>query len=179
MYRNGLPFHLETENWALVRKQCLCRLLVNVLNILNVFFQDGNRNFAKIFQWWVKERCNLSCVLVTYELNTYTQLYMCTWIRISTVCPVYKLNSVPFLWFGLYMIIIIWQWLWFENIWIRAGFVCVHNMMSIIYICNTMYILSGNFSEADLGRPILDVVLDPGDLLYFPRGTIHQVKGNI
>lgn len=33
---------------------------------------------------------------------------------------------------------------------------------------------SGNFSEKDLGKPILDTVLDPGDLLYFPRGTIHQ-----
>ncbi|XP_022332243.2 ribosomal oxygenase 1-like [Crassostrea virginica] len=33
---------------------------------------------------------------------------------------------------------------------------------------------SGNFTEKDLGKPILDTVLDPGDLLYFPRGTIHQ-----
>ena len=36
--------------------------------------------------------------------------------------------------------------------------------------------LAGNFTEKDLGKPILDTVLDPGDLLYFPRGTIHQVK---
>lgn len=36
--------------------------------------------------------------------------------------------------------------------------------------------LTGNFTEKDLGKPILDTVLDPGDLLYFPRGTIHQVK---
>lgn len=36
--------------------------------------------------------------------------------------------------------------------------------------------LPGNFSEKDLGKPILDTVLDPGDLLYFPRGTIHQVN---
>ncbi|CAL8144304.1 unnamed protein product [Orchesella dallaii] len=37
---------------------------------------------------------------------------------------------------------------------------------------------SGNFSEADdnLGEPILDVVLEEGDLLYFPRGVIHQAK---
>ncbi|KAK3092611.1 hypothetical protein FSP39_004927 [Pinctada imbricata] len=33
---------------------------------------------------------------------------------------------------------------------------------------------SGNFTDADIGSPILDTVLDPGDLLYFPRGTIHQ-----
>ncbi|XP_048737323.1 ribosomal oxygenase 1-like isoform X2 [Ostrea edulis] len=33
---------------------------------------------------------------------------------------------------------------------------------------------SGNFTEKDLGKPILDTVLEPGDLLYFPRGTIHQ-----
>jgi len=37
---------------------------------------------------------------------------------------------------------------------------------------------SGNFNEErdHLGEPILDVVLGPGDLLYFPRGTIHQAK---
>lgn len=34
----------------------------------------------------------------------------------------------------------------------------------------------GNLSEKEIGNPILDVVLEPGDLLYFPRGTIHQVK---
>jgi len=25
-------------------------------------------------------------------------------------------------------------------------------------------------------EPVLDVVLEPGDLLYFPRGYIHQVS---
>jgi lysine-specific demethylase/histidyl-hydroxylase NO66 len=34
---------------------------------------------------------------------------------------------------------------------------------------------SPNLSEEELGEPILDVVLEPGDLLYFPRGTFHQV----
>lgn len=33
---------------------------------------------------------------------------------------------------------------------------------------------SGNFSQEEIGEPILDVVLEAGDLLYFPRGTIHQ-----
>ena len=33
---------------------------------------------------------------------------------------------------------------------------------------------SPNFSQADVGRPTLDCVLEPGDLLYMPRGTIHQ-----
>lgn len=33
-----------------------------------------------------------------------------------------------------------------------------------------------NLNEDDIGDPILDVVLEPGDLLYFPRGTIHQVS---
>ncbi|CAN9507904.1 unnamed protein product [Ophioblennius macclurei] len=33
---------------------------------------------------------------------------------------------------------------------------------------------SPNFSQADIGKPILDVVLEAGDLLYFPRGFIHQ-----
>ncbi|XP_062406441.1 ribosomal oxygenase 1 [Sardina pilchardus] len=33
---------------------------------------------------------------------------------------------------------------------------------------------SPNFSQAEIGKPILDVVLEAGDLLYFPRGFIHQ-----
>ena len=33
-----------------------------------------------------------------------------------------------------------------------------------------------NFTDADIGDPILDAVLEAGDLLYFPKGTIHQVK---
>ncbi|XP_070576799.1 ribosomal oxygenase 1-like [Ptychodera flava] len=33
---------------------------------------------------------------------------------------------------------------------------------------------SANFKEEDIGEPILDVILEAGDLLYFPRGTIHQ-----
>lgn len=33
---------------------------------------------------------------------------------------------------------------------------------------------SKNFAQDDIGKPILDKVLKPGDVLYFPRGTIHQ-----
>ncbi|XP_063237656.1 ribosomal oxygenase 1 isoform X2 [Bacillus rossius redtenbacheri] len=33
---------------------------------------------------------------------------------------------------------------------------------------------SDNLAEEEIGRPIMEVVLSPGDLLYFPRGTIHQ-----
>ncbi|XP_034756937.1 ribosomal oxygenase 1 isoform X1 [Etheostoma cragini] len=33
---------------------------------------------------------------------------------------------------------------------------------------------SANFDQADIGKPILEVVLEAGDLLYFPRGFIHQ-----
>uniref|UniRef100_A0AAG5CXX0 Bifunctional lysine-specific demethylase and histidyl-hydroxylase n=1 Tax=Anopheles atroparvus TaxID=41427 RepID=A0AAG5CXX0_ANOAO len=33
---------------------------------------------------------------------------------------------------------------------------------------------SENLSEEELGAPLLDVVLEAGDLLYFPRGCIHQ-----
>lgn len=33
---------------------------------------------------------------------------------------------------------------------------------------------SPNFSQSEIGRPILEVVLEAGDLLYFPRGFIHQ-----
>ncbi|XP_008544704.1 ribosomal oxygenase 1 isoform X1 [Microplitis demolitor] len=33
---------------------------------------------------------------------------------------------------------------------------------------------SENFNQEEIGRPILDVILNAGDILYFPRGTIHQ-----
>ncbi|XP_037541502.1 ribosomal oxygenase 1 [Nematolebias whitei] len=33
---------------------------------------------------------------------------------------------------------------------------------------------SPNFDQSEVGKPILDVVLEAGDLLYFPRGFIHQ-----
>ncbi len=33
---------------------------------------------------------------------------------------------------------------------------------------------SSNFTDDDIGEPILDVILEAGDLLYFPKGTIHQ-----
>uniref|UniRef100_A0A3B3ZE20 Bifunctional lysine-specific demethylase and histidyl-hydroxylase n=1 Tax=Periophthalmus magnuspinnatus TaxID=409849 RepID=A0A3B3ZE20_9GOBI len=31
-----------------------------------------------------------------------------------------------------------------------------------------------NFAQSEIGEPILEVVLEAGDLLYFPRGFIHQ-----
>lgn len=33
---------------------------------------------------------------------------------------------------------------------------------------------SHNFSQDEIGKPILEVTLEAGDLLYFPRGFIHQ-----
>lgn len=33
---------------------------------------------------------------------------------------------------------------------------------------------SGNFTDADVGESIMDVILDVGDVLYLPRGYIHQ-----
>jgi len=33
---------------------------------------------------------------------------------------------------------------------------------------------SPNFKEEELGEPYLEVVVECGDLFYFPRGTIHQ-----
>ena len=34
---------------------------------------------------------------------------------------------------------------------------------------------SENFNQDDLPSPILDIILEQGDLLYFPRGFVHQV----
>ncbi|XP_061467237.1 ribosomal oxygenase 1 [Rhineura floridana] len=33
---------------------------------------------------------------------------------------------------------------------------------------------SSNFSQREIGDPVLETVLEAGDLLYFPRGFIHQ-----
>lgn len=35
---------------------------------------------------------------------------------------------------------------------------------------------SKNFNESEIGEPILCEILQAGDLLYFPRGTIHQAQ---
>uniref|UniRef100_A0A8D8YL82 Bifunctional lysine-specific demethylase and histidyl-hydroxylase n=1 Tax=Cacopsylla melanoneura TaxID=428564 RepID=A0A8D8YL82_9HEMI len=35
---------------------------------------------------------------------------------------------------------------------------------------------SPNFTQEEIGRPILEVILEPGDLLYLPRGFIHQAS---
>lgn len=35
---------------------------------------------------------------------------------------------------------------------------------------------SHNFTNKDIGKPILEVTLNPGDILYFPRGVIHQAQ---
>lgn len=33
---------------------------------------------------------------------------------------------------------------------------------------------SKNFDQSEIGEPILDTVIEAGDLMYLPRGTIHQ-----
>lgn len=35
---------------------------------------------------------------------------------------------------------------------------------------------SGNFTQDEIGEPILEVKLEAGDMLYFPRGFIHQAE---
>ncbi len=35
---------------------------------------------------------------------------------------------------------------------------------------------SGNFTDAEVGSPIMEVLLTPGDVLYIPRGFIHQAS---
>lgn len=35
---------------------------------------------------------------------------------------------------------------------------------------------SRNFNQSEVGEPIMDIILEAGDMLYFPRGTIHQAE---
>lgn len=37
-------------------------------------------------------------------------------------------------------------------------------------------ISSENFTQDEIGEPLLEVKLEPGDLMYFPRGFIHQAE---
>ncbi|KAG0716285.1 Ribosomal oxygenase 1 [Chionoecetes opilio] len=37
---------------------------------------------------------------------------------------------------------------------------------------------SGNLNQEDIGEPVLEVTLEAGDLLYLPRGYIHQATTN-
>jgi len=37
---------------------------------------------------------------------------------------------------------------------------------------------SRNFQQEEVGDTIMEIVLEPGDLLYFPRGTIHQAMSD-
>lgn len=41
---------------------------------------------------------------------------------------------------------------------------------------NLPRVSSTNFTQEEIGEPILDVKLEPGDMLYFPRGFIHQAE---
>jgi lysine-specific demethylase/histidyl-hydroxylase NO66 len=46
-------------------------------------------------------------------------------------------------------------------------------LMNFILVFVTNF--AGNFSQSEIGQPFLDVVLEAGDFLYFPRGVVHQV----
>ena len=37
---------------------------------------------------------------------------------------------------------------------------------------------SADFAQSQLGDPLAEVVLRPGDMLYLPRGTVHQAKSH-
>ena len=47
---------------------------------------------------------------------------------------------------------------------------------AIVYVCTSLtFFHSANFGQDELGELVVDIVLEPGDLLYFPRGFTHQV----
>ena len=41
-------------------------------------------------------------------------------------------------------------------------------------VCFVYRYSSPNFEQDEIGEPVLEAVLEPGDVLYMPRGTIHQ-----
>ena len=54
-------------------------------------------------------------------------------------------------------------------------FEVVFAVVTINFIASR-FSLPGNFTDADISEPIFEVELEAGDLLYFPRGYIHQVR---
>ena len=64
------------------------------------------------------------------------------------------------------------QWVYLITLLVPCG----HTFFAEFYKCAIKLCCVGNFSDTDIGEPIVDVILEPGDLLYFPRGTIHQVR---
>lgn len=57
------------------------------------------------------------------------------------------------------------------------GMLCwlMHKVTLCGVICVSCTVTIANFSQDEIGTPVMDTVLEAGDLLYFPRGTIHQV----
>lgn len=51
------------------------------------------------------------------------------------------------------------------------AFVCQH--FCAIQLCS-FAVLVANLTQEELSNPLIDCVLEPGDLLYMPRGAIHQ-----
>lgn len=49
-------------------------------------------------------------------------------------------------------------------------------MLCIARIESINFLFIGNFGDSEIGKEVFDAILDPGDLLYFPRGVIHQGK---
>jgi ribosomal protein L16 Arg81 hydroxylase len=47
--------------------------------------------------------------------------------------------------------------------------------MSLLRLMTALNDRADNFSQAEIGQPFLDTVLEAGDFLYFPRGVVHQV----
>lgn len=45
--------------------------------------------------------------------------------------------------------------------------------------CHLANQVSGDLQPADIGEPVLEVVLEAADVLYIPRGTIHQAEAQM
>ena len=56
-------------------------------------------------------------------------------------------------------------------------FIFLNDYQYVVFLHNTnLNPLAENFTQEEIGEPILDTELVAGDVLYFPRGTIHQVS---
>ena len=56
-------------------------------------------------------------------------------------------------------------------------FIFLNDYQYVVFLHNTnLNLLAENFTQEEIGEPILDTELVAGDVLYFPRGTIHQVS---
>lgn len=127
-----------------------------------------NLNFNTNFLPWNKQTTN--ALIPTHQTIYYCIIYFCiltnnhsSWIEFLLLSSGQKMKCC--LYFQVVSKNISSHFSLHLNPWHRAVW---WTSVSLLFC------FLANFKDTDIGSPILEVVLEAGDLLYFPRGFIHQ-----